>query len=492
MTVLPDVSMSIVDRALGLSANTNSAGQVKVGVCTAGTVYTRYSFNDKTTLVSTLVGGPAVEAAALVLVEQGGPVDVIPTAASVAGTAGTIAQVSGSNTPPMPTIAGTPNDLFEGLLLIVAGGAVGTSTFQYSLDNGNTWSPVIATAATYVITGTGLTITWTAGTYVAADVYGWTSTAPMFNTTDLTTALSALNADPGDYSICHIVGQAGGVSDSARQAAAAAIIAVVETAAAAANGLYHYPRFIVELPDPIASEQPNGADAAIITAIDAVVAPHVAPMAGSVQQASAITGRVNKRHSAWTALSRLQNKPLGEDPGRVARGALPPSVVSIGRDEAKTPALDAHRIGTLRTFVGGSVTTGTKIVGFFITEMPLLSNTGSDYKYLQHGQVIDEACRITLAQLRQSVNDDLLVNADGTIEEGQAQAIEGLIASKLTERLVATRQVSAAGAKINRTDNLLSTQNLRASVRVRPKGYIKAITVDIGFAFNIPIPAPQV
>lgn len=476
------VAITRQDNALGLASSNVGAAQVKVGVCTGGTPGTRYKFTSKTALVAALTGGPAVEAAALVLDEQGGQVDVIPVTASVSGTAGTIASVSGTGTP-LPTIAGTPNDFYEGLLKIIVGGAVATATFQYSLDGGNNWSGTITTASTYVIPGTGLTITWTAGTYIAADVFGWTSTPSMFSTGDLTTALNALNADVGDYSICHIVGQPGGINDAAKATAAAAIAAVCETAAAAGAVLYHYARFVTEMPDV--------SDASLITAFAATSAPDVACVAGFVQQVSAVTGRINKRSAAWSICSRLQNKPLGQDPARVDVGPLPASVVSIWRNEAATPGLDDARFTTLCTYPGGSVASGTAVTGFYITNMPLMSPAGSDFKYFQHGQVMDEACRIVVSVLRMSISQDIAINDDATIDEGEARAIERKFTTRLSDGLVSKRAVSAAAGVVNRTDLIGQTGLLRADVRVRPRGYVKQLAATVGFSFKLASAPPQ-
>jgi hypothetical protein len=55
---------------------------------------------------------------------------------------------------------------------IIAGGARGTATFQYSTDGGTTWSATTATSGTAIAVGTtGMTVTFATGTYVANAVY---------------------------------------------------------------------------------------------------------------------------------------------------------------------------------------------------------------------------------------------------------------------------------------------------------------------------------
>ena len=54
---------------------------------------------------------------------------------------------------------------------MIAGGVVGVATFDYSTDGGITFSGVYTTASTVALEGTGITVAFAPGTYVAADTY---------------------------------------------------------------------------------------------------------------------------------------------------------------------------------------------------------------------------------------------------------------------------------------------------------------------------------
>ena len=86
---LPGVNVTIRDGALGSVAGLGSDACAVVGVCTGGTPNTVYQFTDIQTLKDTLAvgptGGPAVEAAALILAVSGKPVVVVPTPNATAG-----------------------------------------------------------------------------------------------------------------------------------------------------------------------------------------------------------------------------------------------------------------------------------------------------------------------------------------------------------------------------------------------------------------------
>lgn len=58
------------------------------------------------------------------------------------------------------------------VIKIIASGAVGTGTFQYSTDGGNTYSSTTTTTSAYTIGATGVTANF-AGSFVAGDTYSW-------------------------------------------------------------------------------------------------------------------------------------------------------------------------------------------------------------------------------------------------------------------------------------------------------------------------------
>lgn len=87
------------------------------------------------------------------------------------------------------------------VVAIILGGAVGTATFQYSTNGGQTWSATTTTAATVAITD-GLTLNFAAGTYVANDTYaqsyaGGRVSAGKLLLIDPVTSQAVVNVMPG-------------------------------------------------------------------------------------------------------------------------------------------------------------------------------------------------------------------------------------------------------------------------------------------------------
>jgi hypothetical protein len=242
MPPIPDARLTINDGALGLlPANTDQIGAL-IGVASQGIAGTLYTFNDIATLRSTLGVGPLVEAAAFILAKAGGPIRCMPVTAGVAGSNGSVSKSNGSS--PTVSVSGTPKDGFDAKIVILTGGARGTATFKYSLDGGLTYSDeiLVPSGGAYTLGDTGLTATFAAGTYTAGDTFSFTSTAPGFNTTNLTTALDALLASPKEFAFVYVVGEAATPDD------AIALGAVLATKMDEAEAAFRYTFGLVEIP----------------------------------------------------------------------------------------------------------------------------------------------------------------------------------------------------------------------------------------------------
>jgi hypothetical protein len=124
---------------------------------------------------------------------NGGPIDTfcgLPVVVSDRAplTGSTMGSVTSSGTsPPVLTLTGTPNGAYKLVVDCVLGGAHGTATVRFSVDNGNIWSDPITTHATpgtaqaltdpaidsrVAVNGvTGLSFAFAAGTFNADNLY---------------------------------------------------------------------------------------------------------------------------------------------------------------------------------------------------------------------------------------------------------------------------------------------------------------------------------
>lgn len=107
---------------------------------------------------------------------------IVSDRVTITGSAMGSVTASGT-TPPTVTLSGTPLGTFRLQIDIVVGGSLGTATFRFSTDGGNTWSATMATGASIPLTdtaidslvgvngATGVTAAFAAGTYNADNLY---------------------------------------------------------------------------------------------------------------------------------------------------------------------------------------------------------------------------------------------------------------------------------------------------------------------------------
>lgn len=388
---------------------------------------------------------------------------------SVLTGAGTL--TSGSGTLAVTHSAASPVDAYSAIITITTVGGLGVGMFTYSLDGG------VTTSQPYLIPGSGTFsvpdgsdpnkagnasagLMWTfSGTFTVGDTYSHTSTSASYNTTDLTNAFNALAADSRWTSGngLHIVGPA------ASSAAAATLLASLDVLMASAAASYKFNRAMIEVP--------TDTDANILSAFASSSSTRVGAAPGFEKQTSSINGRVQSRSAAWHAMARAGSVSASEPLGRVASGSLP-GVVSLVRDEAVTPGLDAGRFTTLTSIVGRN--------GFYITGPGrLMAPGGSDFTYWPYGRVIDLVSYFGRLAFLNFLNDTVRVNSDGTIAEKDARRMEQYADQYI--RAGVAGQISDLFVQISRTNNVLSTQQVLPTVRAVPLGIAIFINVDIGF-----------
>jgi len=460
-SILPDVTESIQDGALGIIPESTDNIALVVGVCSQGTTNVIQSFGDKKSLVAALGSGPLVDAAALILDTAGGPVDCVRIAATTAGAAGAV-TTAGTGTATM-TVAGAALDEYVVQIVITAAGAnlaALTAAFKYTLDGGNNWSSPIAmpVGGVYAIPGTNITVTFADGTFVVADTYSFNATQPLYAGSDLTTTMAAILADPREWNFLFAVGP------PASESAAATLVGTLDTIMSSAETSFRFAFALVEIP--------KDTDANIIAALANTTSKRVMGCAGTEMLVSTVNGLVRERSSAYVAAARIAAVPIHEDLGRVRTGPVL-GVSSLVRDERATPGLDAARLTTLRTIVGQP--------GYYITNGRMLAPAGSDFTYVQNRRVMDKACKVARDGLMEYLNDSVRLNADGTIQEIDARAIEAYVNAQLDAELVSAGHASSTAVLVDRTHNIASDSTMPVTVRILPLGYAKFITVDIGF-----------
>jgi len=370
---------------------------------------------------------------------------------------------------------GTPSDTFSALIKVTLGGVLGASQFQYSLDGGDTYSQVLATTATYAIPNSGLTLTFSAsGSFTGGDVYSATAIGPSFALGDLATASTNLISDVRPWNWLHIVGTATGVGATAVTNFSALEAGVNTTITGAiTNGRFTFA--LLEMPDVTDAQ----------AFVDTTTSTRLMTALGYTELVSQVTGRISKRSQAWSVSARMAKTTVARDPGAVIDGSLPGITASVDqplglwRDENASPGGDAAGFVTLRKYAGGPN-------GYYVTTGRMRAAAGSDYVYVSNRRVMDLACAIARPALTKYINSNVRVDpVTGFIDPRDANNIEADINGQLRSALISPQpqQASDVTVVVNRAANILSTGILPVSVRVTPLGYVRQLTLEIGF-FN--------
>jgi hypothetical protein len=462
----PSVDLTVKDGALGALPPDVSGLSAKIGVCSLGTVGQIYQFGNKDDLIAALGYGPLTEAAAFLLDTTSQ--QVICVKATTTNGSNSAVVVTGTGTGTVP-VSGNPNDSYEAIVEILKAGlniAAGTATFRYSLDGGKTYSPEIAvpTGGVFVLPNTGLTLTFTNGvsgtSFIVGDLHKFTSTGPTADNTAIGAAFDALLADPREWGHVHVVG-----ATSATKAATAA------TKMTTAETKFRYAFALLEVNDPASDE------AAWITATLAAYASfasvRVAISGGFQRLVSVVSGRVPRSPNSYSDAARIAAIPISQSPARVATGGLP-GVTELYHDANNNSSLHDARFMTHRVHIGKQ--------GFFITKGNMMAANGSDFSRIERRRVMDRACQIVRAAMLEFLEETILVNANGTIDNGIATAWETTIKSQLDAALLGEApHASATAIKIDRNQNVLTTEKVKAKVTVRPLASVSSISVEIGF-----------
>ena len=472
---IPSQTISIQDPGLGLVVPATNI-PLMMSVSSSGTADVVVTLT-KSSDVAALGEGPLPEYAARQLLLGGGPIYAMKVGGTIVGASSAVTASGGG---PTVSLAGAPFDTYDAIITIAVGGILGTGTFSYSLDGGTTESGVliIPGGGSFPIPSTGITVTFTAGTYVAAETYSWTSTEPQSNASDFASAFTALALVNVEYDyITQSNTYATGVAAAAQFGANDSHLATLFNA-------FEYKRLL----------QNSGPDsaAATITAFLSSESTRVSPCYGTTTSPSAkpIQGRGTRDFgTAMEASIEAANQLISTDLARVANGKLGGAispVTAISFDATADDTLDTAKFTTTRTWKGR--------LGFFFTNVRFKSPAGSDFLYWKHGRIIDETSEVVqVAQQNFFSRGVRTVDAPvGAIDPRDAEGLETEVTTPLAVALTSPSNaegtqghVTAFQYAIDRTNNVLSTQTILSETRVKPFGYIKDIITTIGYSATL-------
>jgi hypothetical protein len=182
-----------------------------------------------------------------------------------------------------------------------------------------------------------------------------------------------------------------------------------------------------------------------------------------------ITSRSNRRSVMWATIARLLSRPVQEDPGRKATGALTSDVtlydannVLVEHDARFDSTLHDARFLTHRSFKdepGIYVTRGNMMFAFV------------DFSRIAQRRVMDIASAIYRVVLEDQLEEGFLVNQagnpdnalPGSVREEDCRRIDREITSALQDAIVKTGMASDIAARVSRTDTPLTNGGVLSS-----------------------------
>ncbi|MFO0610234.1 MAG: DUF2586 family protein [Polyangiales bacterium] len=485
--MLASVSSTITDRGLGLPQG-QSEPMAVCGCSSSGTVDSPTLVRTADQLTTTFGQGPAVELAAYLLALAGGPIVFCRATTASAGSAGSVTRTgTGLDADAWAlTVSGTPRDAYKVRVKVTRYGATLaalTAAVRVSIDGGQTYGPEVPVPGSGALTlgNTGLTVTFDddsgADEALADDVYAFDCTAPTWDATGLGTALAALaGAGP---TLAHdgvvVVGHVTGVT-----------VATVKTSHDALIAASRPRWFLCHARDQNSGES-------IATWVGVLVggspgfAAHTANLmavaAGYADVDSQAIGGIWRRSVAWPIAARLAATPPQRHPGRVRSGPLAgvrPGGLYHDLSAASMQVLDTRR------FIGAQTLQG--VDGYVATDRTTAPD-GSDFTSIMRVRVMVYAARLAMQRMTQEVNEERLINEDGTINAAEADAIDAAVTSFMRGELANAganrRYVSEVSVAVSRTTNLITSPTLPFRLRIRPLYYSTTISLDLGYALSV-------
>jgi hypothetical protein len=433
-------------------------------------------------VVANFGDGPLVEAAAYHIEKYGRPVVVVRTGQTNLGSfpAGSVTVQTGTGTSvaTVDDVATAPHDDYEFYLQIVVGGTVGTEgiTFQWSLDNGRTLSPVTAlgVATSFSFPNSGAAgavplVNFAAGTLDADDTVTFRGNAPKWNTTEIASALDTLFASTVAWENAEIVGDLEGADFD-----------TIDPKFTGALATGKYRGWIGSTRMPRLGETEADYLSAMSAIFDSKATVHGEICSGAAKTISSVTARQYRRPVAFSVAAREQSVSEEINIADVNLGAIPGVSIRDANgnadehDESLNPGLDDARFTVLRTWEG--------VQGVYVNRPRILSAAGSDFDLFTKRRVLNIAHDALRLYFIRRLNKPILVDAaSGFILESEALEIESGALAAMRSTLLAKPKASGIQFVLSRTDNVLSTRTLNGTARVIPLAYPEQIVLEVGF-----------
>lgn len=481
--MIASASLSRVDGGLG-ARRVLALPPAVVGCSSAGTVATPTLITSIGDLVTTFGHGPLVERVGWLLDKVGGPIVVCRATTATSGSASSVTATSGNTSTAVMTVAAAVAvDVYSVIVKVTRAAAdlaAATAAVRISLDGGATYLPEVAVPVSGIVPVpyTEGAVTFADGTFVVGDTFTFTTSAPAFDASGIGAAFDALRTTTYDHEFVYVAGAS---------VAATFDRVVTELDENESAGIYRWAFLEARL-------QNGGESVSTWLGVLAGTSPgfagkidtRITVAGGGAKLTSPVTGvkrlvsvgQLIVARCALIATSKPPRRGISEHPGRVETGPVDGLLYGAGdlvHDIRTNPSLDTNHFCGIQSIVGRSD-------GYYCTARTRAAD-GSDYTEIPRTRLILQAQRVALQELTSILNSDPdTVDGTGALSPDDADAIDERVTGAMRRELVTTRLAQSAAARVNRTDDVLGTGRVRASVTVKPPAYINELTATVGFS----------
>ncbi|MEF2968357.1 DUF2586 domain-containing protein [Paenibacillus sp. M1] len=465
--MLRDVSTTITDGGLGVSAASGTGIHIKIGVSSVqANSPIPITGNMSAAKIKQLLGLSPLADAVLDSVENGsGKIYCVPVAASVDGAIGEVKKEgSGTGT---AIVSGKPNNAYEIIVQITESGGLNAATLRYSVDGGYSFGDEITMPLNgeLAIPDTGLTFKFSeattepANSFQVGDAFTVKSEAPQMSNQDVIKALAALRNNTLAYEFIHIVGE------SAR-----ALWLAVASEITTFHETYKKPVFaIMEAPSPEPGETVDTYAQRLVNERKGLKHTDI-QIVTARSRYTKMDGRTMEINNAgivcgWYAKAAPQQS-IGETKTFSIAETKMLELLPAGIEDY-IGLLDEANYLTFRQYEG--------LDGFYVTNARMMCPDGSDYRYAENVRIKNKLIRET----RKEALKQLQGQVDMSDVQGSLETIAKFIETPVDE-MVRAKEISSGRIIVPEDQDILVTETLQVIIRYVPVGYVREIAIDLG------------
>jgi len=182
--------------------------------------------------------------------------------------------------------------------------------------------------------------------------------------------------------------------------------------------------------------------------------------------------------SVGLALGRLSKIEVQRNAGRVKDGGL--AITAAYLSDGKTVEESADDLGDIHDKGYMIIRKFPRKADYFFNDDPTCVATSNDLCQLSRVRTIDKAVIIAYDTYVEEINDDVDVNADGTMDAAIVKSLQQKIEKNI--KLNMSDNISSVSVFIDPTQPFIPTKNLNVDLSLVGKGTLGTISVTIGFS----------